>query len=313
MSTESVLEVNGLIKKYGAFRAVDAISFSVPRGSVIGLLGPNGAGKTTTIQVLLGITLSNGGTIHYFGMDFFRQRRACLQRINFASSFNALQGRISVIENLRVFADLYSVPDPTSKIMALADQLEIRDLLNEKYWNLSKGQQTRVNIVKALLNDPELLLFDEPTASLDPDIADKLLSLVEQLRSDRHLSIVYTSHDMAEVTRICDDVIFLDHGKIVAHDTPEELMRRIDYARLIVEFDGNRDTIERVLKRFSSDYTFPSQTVVSARIDRANLPKAIFNVSQAGIWLKDISIVKPTLDDVFMHIARGTYDLTPKN
>jgi ABC-2 type transport system ATP-binding protein len=313
MSEEPVLQVEGLIKTYGTFCAVNEISFSVPRGAVIGLLGPNGAGKTTTIQVLLGVTLSNGGTIRYFGMDFARHRQACLQRINFASSFNNLQGRISVFENLLVYADLYSVGNAKQKIRELAEMLEITDLLYKKYWDLSQGQQTRANIVKALLNDPELLLFDEPTASLDPDIADKLLSLIEQLRLQRKLSILYTSHDMAEVTRICDEVIFLDRGKIVAHDTPEGLTRTIDYAHLIVEFQGERENVEKVIQRFSPEYSFTDEHYISAKVDRDNLPKVIFNLSQAGVWLKDISIKKPTLDDVFMHIARGTYDLASKN
>lgn len=224
---EVVLEVEGLVKRYGTFVAVNGISFSIPKGKVIGFLGPNGAGKTTTIQMLLGVTRLNGGSIRYFGMDFAQHRQECLQRINFASSFNTLQGRITVRENLLVYADLYRVKNSQKKMNELTELLEIAGLLDMKYWDLSAGQKTRANIVKAFLNDPDLVLFDEPTASLDPDISDKLLTTLERLKQERNLSILYTSHDMTEVARVCDEVIFLDHGNIIAHDTPEGLTKRI--------------------------------------------------------------------------------------
>src|SRR3989338_4979271 len=217
---ENVLQVKNLTKIYGSYKAVDDVSFAVPRGSAVGLLGPNGAGKTTTIQVLLGVTLANGGSINYFGMDFETHRQECLQRINFASSFNSLQGRITVWENLIVYAGLYEVAHAEKRIKELAEVFEVSDLFKMRYWDISAGQKTRVNLVKAFLNDPELILFDEPTASLDPDISDKLLSLIERLKKERNLSILYTSHDMDEVSRVCDEVIFLDRGKVVAHDTP---------------------------------------------------------------------------------------------
>src|SRR5579859_3313279 len=228
----NILEVKNLRKNYGKFIAVDNISFSVVKGKVVGFLGPNGAGKTTTIQMLLGITLTNGGTIKYFDKDFFAYRQYCLKRINFTSAFNTLQGKISVWENLLVFAELYEVKHATKKIKDLAEYFEISHLLGEVYQYLSAGQKTRVNLVKSLLNEPELLLMDEPTASLDPDIADKTLSLIEDLRKNRQISILYTSHDMDEVTRVCDEVIFLDRGKIVAHDTPLGLTKRISSATL---------------------------------------------------------------------------------
>src|SRR5258706_9297538 len=159
-----ILEVKNLYKKYGSYVAVDGISFSVPKGKVIGFLGPNGAGKTTTIQMLLGITLVNGGSIKYFDKDFFTHRQYCLKRINFTSAFNTLQGKISVWENLLVFAELYEVANAKKKIEELAGYFEITNLLKDVYQNLSSGQKTRVNFVKSLLNDPELLLMDEPTA-----------------------------------------------------------------------------------------------------------------------------------------------------
>ncbi|MBI2415517.1 MAG: ABC transporter ATP-binding protein [Candidatus Kerfeldbacteria bacterium] len=310
MTMATVLTVQGLIKNYGSFRAVDGISFSVPRGQAIGLLGPNGAGKTTTIQVLLGITKVNGGTIHYFGQNFQHHRQACLQRINFSSSFNTLQGRITVWENLLVYAQLYRVQHSKQKIMELVDYFQINNLLHERLWDVSAGQKTRVNLIKALLNDPELILLDEPTASLDPDIADKLLSLIEQLKRDRQLSLLYTSHDMAEVTRICDEVIFLDHGKIVAQDTPLGLTKRITHSQLQLSFDGDQTKLQQVLKPYQVRYTFPTSFSIRINLPEQLIPKVIFNLSQAGVWITDIEITKPTLEDVFLQIARGQHDIT---
>lgn len=305
-----VLEVKQLVKRYRTLRAVDGISFTVPRGQVIGLLGPNGAGKTTTIHILLGIVQANGGAIHYFGQDFFQQRQACLQRINFASSFNTLQGRITVLENLSVFAGLYSMRNPRQKILELVDYFQMNDCLHKRFWDLSAGQKTRIVLVKALLNDPEILLMDEPTASLDPDIADKLLNLIEQLKHDRALSILYTSHDMAEVTRICDEVIFLDHGKIVAQDTPLGLTKRITHSQLQLAFDGERAAIQRVLDQAGLHYDFPQSFSVTIDMPDNDIPKMIFQLSQSGIWITDIAVKKPTLEDVFLQIARGHYDFT---
>ncbi len=229
---EPILQVQNLVKTYGSFTAVDGISFTVPKGKVVGLLGPNGAGKTTTIHMLLGITLHNGGTINYFGKDFTKHAEESLQRINFVSSYNSLQDRISVRENLLVFAGLYNVRNATKKIAELLEYFQIPELLYTKYMYLSAGQRTRVNLAKSLLNDPELILMDEPTASLDPDIADKTLNLIEELRASRNLSILYTSHNMQEIARVCDEVIFLDHGRIVAHDTPQAIARRVGASEL---------------------------------------------------------------------------------
>ncbi len=307
---ENVLEVKNLTKIYGTYKAVDDISFAVPKGSAIGLLGPNGAGKTTTIQVLLGVTLSNGGSISYFGMDFEKHRQLCLRRINFASSFNSLQGRITVWENLIVYAGLYEVKNPEKRIKELSEIFEITDLYTMRYWDISAGQKTRVNLVKAFINDPELVLFDEPTASLDPDISDKLLSLIERLKKERNLSLLYTSHDMDEVARVCDDVIFLDHGKIVAHDTPLGLTKRIEHSRLTIMFDGPKETVSNILSHHEVVVTFPKENTVNISLAESLIPKVIFSLSKEGIWITDITIRKPTLEDVFLSIARGSNDFS---
>lgn len=300
----AVLEVKNLVKTFGSFRAVDGISFSVPKGKVVGLLGPNGAGKTTTIHILLGITTKSGGTIRYFNKPFPKEREGILQRINFASAFNTLQGRISVWENLLVFAGLYGVDNPKKKSIELADIFEFRPLLHERFWNLSAGEKTRVILAKALINDPELILMDEPTASLDPDIADKTLSLIERLRVERKISILFTSHRMDEVTRICDTVIFLDHGKIVAEDTPLGLTKRITTATLTLTFDGKKQAVEEFLASRELSFTFPSTNVVRITTEEHRIPELIFSISKTGVWITDMDIKKPTLEDVFLQIAR---------
>jgi ABC-2 type transport system ATP-binding protein len=223
MNDETVLKVSSLAKQYGSFVAVDKIDFSIKRGEVVGLLGPNGAGKSTTIQMLLGLLTPTSGRISYFGLDFNSQRLEILSRINYLSAFNTLQGKITVEQNLRVFAAAYNVKQPIQKIGELLDYFGVSQLKKERYDDISAGQRTRVNLAKAFLNDPELVLMDEPTASLDPDIVDKVLGMIEHLKKERQLTILYTSHNMQDVERICDSVIFLAHGKIVRQAQTKDL------------------------------------------------------------------------------------------
>src|SRR5439155_4816097 len=181
----------------------------------------------------------------------------------------------------------------------------IMPLMGQRFLTLSAGQKTRVNLVKALLNNPEVVLMDEPTASLDPDIADRTLSLIESLRAERQLSIVYTSHQMDEVTRICDDVILLDHGRIVAQDTPAGLTRRIANARVRVKFEAQRHDVARALEGRFAEVSLPARDVVIVTTEEHLIPQAIFDISHAGVQIVDIDIRKPTLEDVFLQIARG--------
>jgi ABC-2 type transport system ATP-binding protein len=302
---ENILEVKKLVKNFGSFRAVDGISFVVPRGGIIGLLGPNGAGKTTTINILLGLTSADSGTISYFGQDFFTHREKSLQKINFASSYNTLQGRISVWENLLVFAHLYQITNPKKKILDLVEYFEVGELLNKRFWDLSAGQRTRANLIKSLLNDPELILMDEPTASLDPDIADKTLSLIEELKKERDLSLLFTSHNMDEITRICDEVIFLDHGRIVAQDTPLGLTKRIASAELRLIFEGDQKPIIKILQGFDQPFKFQNKNTVLVDTTEKLIPQIIYKFSEEKINITDIEVFKPTLEDVFLQIARG--------
>ncbi|MEK7177547.1 MAG: ABC transporter ATP-binding protein [Patescibacteria group bacterium] len=301
----AVLEVKNLTKRFGKFVAVDNISFSLKEGEILGLLGPNGAGKTTTIQMMLGITMPTNGNLYYFEKDFFEYPEYCLSRLNFTSAFNNLQGRTSVWENLIVFANLYQVKNYIPKIKKLITRFEMDDLVNKRYFDLSTGQKTRANFIKALINDPKIILMDEPTASLDPDIADKTLSFIEELRRERPITILYTSHNMAEVTRICDRVIFLDKGKIVAEDTPLGLTKLIQVAQLRLTFNDKKDIISQYMKKEKLNFRFDGEHVVYITMEEKILPKIIFDLSKLGIWMTDIEVKKPTLEHVFLQIARG--------
>jgi ABC-2 type transport system ATP-binding protein len=258
--------------------------------------------------MLVGITLPDGGAIRYFGRDLHRHREACLQRINFSSSYNMLQGRITVWENLIVYARLYRVVDPATRIRELGSYFGITELMGQRFLTLSAGQKTRVNLVKSLLNDPQVVLMDEPTASLDPDIADRTLSLIESLRESRELAIVYTSHQMDEVTRICDEVIFLDRGRIVAQDTPDGLTRRIANARVRIAFSGSSEVVSAALAD-GFDNVVIDCNVVDIATDEHRVPEAISRVAGA-VTMVDIDIRKPTLEDVFLQIARGDKHVT---
>jgi len=300
-----ILKVDKLIKRFGEFMAVDTVSFSIREGETVGLLGPNGAGKTTTIQMLLGITTPTSGIITYFGRDFEKHRPEILQKINFASAFNSLQGRVTVWENLLVFAHLYQIENPLPVIKKLVSRFEMDDLVHKRYWDMSTGQRTRANFIKALLNDPKIILMDEPTASLDPDIADKTLTFIEELRKERAITILFTSHNMSEVARICDRVIFLDKGKIVAQDTPLGLTKRIQVAQLRLTFNDNKDAITAYVKEQGLNFRFDGEHVVYITTEETALPKIIFGLSKIGIWMTDIEVKKPTLEHVFLQIARG--------
>jgi ABC-2 type transport system ATP-binding protein len=306
---EPLLQVENLVKDFDGFRAVDRVSFAMPKGRILGLLGPNGAGKTTTIHMLLGITTPTAGRIVYFGQEFTSHRQACLQRINFASSYNTLQGRITVWQNLIVYGHLYGIRRPEPKIRRWADYFQVTPLLHRRYWDLSTGQRTRVNLIKALLNEPELILMDEPTAALDPDIADKTLSLIEEIRRDAGVSILYTSHRMNEVTRICDEVIFLDRGRIFAQDTPLGLTKRIRSAQLRLTVEGDRATVAAFLREQAQTFRFTQDHAVVIDTTEQRIPELIFGLSERGIWITDIEVEKPTLEDVFLKIARGDADV----
>jgi ABC-2 type transport system ATP-binding protein len=222
----AVVEVRNLTKQFDRVTAVNGISFEIYQGEILGMLGPNGAGKTTTIQMLLGITSPTGGEIRILGLDLNRDREEILGQVNFSSSYVSLPQSLTVWENLRVFAQLYHVKNYREKIDHLLSVFEITPLRNTVCRKLSTGQSTRVSLAKALLNDPKILFLDEPTASLDPDIADKTRSMLKAIRAQSGLTILYTSHNMREMEEMSDRIIFLNKGEIISTGTPAEIMKR---------------------------------------------------------------------------------------
>ena len=221
-----VIVATGLTKRYGATLAVDAIDFAVSRGETVGLLGGNGAGKTTTIAMLLGLLIPTAGGISILGHDMARDRFAALAQMNFSSPYVALPARLTVAENLRVYGHLYNVPHAEARIAELADDLHLRDLLARPAGQLSAGQKTRVALAKSLINRPRVLLLDEPTASLDPDTGDMVRTWLERYRAASGCTILLAPHNMAEVERLCSQVLMMKQGRIVDRGAPAELLAR---------------------------------------------------------------------------------------
>jgi ABC-2 type transport system ATP-binding protein len=230
---EPVIAVDNLVKRYGATLAVGGISFAVERGVTAALLGGNGAGKTTTLAILLGLLLPSEGRVRILGEDVLRHRYRVLPRINFSSPYADLPHRLTVRQNLSVFARLYGLSDRRERIARLAEDLQITRFLDRPAGKLSSGQKTRVALAKALLNEPELLLLDEPTASLDPDTGDWIRSYLEAYRERTGATLLLASHNMNEVDRLCSQVMMMKSGLIVDRGSPDELIDR--YGRTNLE------------------------------------------------------------------------------
>ncbi|HEX5931893.1 MAG TPA: ABC transporter ATP-binding protein [Methyloceanibacter sp.] len=217
-------KVRDLTKIYGAVTAVDRISFTLAEGTTVALLGGNGAGKTTTIAMLLGLVVPSAGEVRVFGEDVSRNRGAVAHRMNFQSPYVDLPARLSVQQNLTVYAGLYGIANAVERVAYIAEELQIGPLLDRPTGKLSAGQKTRVGLAKALLNAPDLLLLDEPTASLDPDTADWVRRKLKDYADTRGATLLLASHNMAEVERLADRVILLDQGRIIEDETPADLI-----------------------------------------------------------------------------------------
>lgn len=218
-----MLSVKTLSKSYGSTLAVDGISFHVGKGEIVGLLGPNGAGKTTTIDMILGVLAADSGTVEVEGLDIARNRSQAIARTNFAAVYTPLPGNLTVYQNLRVFGLLYEVKDLAKRIDELLKQFDLEAFRNKKCGVLSSGEQTRVSLAKAMLNEPHLLLLDEPTASLDPSTAREIRAGMREFARRGTAGVLWTSHNMYEVEEVCDRVLFLSHGKILLEGDPKLL------------------------------------------------------------------------------------------
>jgi len=240
--SDVVVEVKGLTKLFKTLRAVNNVTFHVRRGEILGLLGPNGAGKTTIIHMLLGLTTPSAGSIRIFNRDLAREREEILKEVNFSSTYVSMPYSLTVRESLRVFARLYDVRAKEQKIIRVLETFEMEGLKDKQIRSLSSGLLTRLNLAKSLSNDPKVLFLDEPTASLDPDIADKTRSLLRKIKTEQGISILYTSHNMKEMEEISDRIIFLNRGRIIAQGRPPDVIRSF-----------NRNSLEEVFLKVTRE------------------------------------------------------------
>ncbi len=299
-----ILEVKNLTKQFGLFTAVNDISFSLKEGEILGLLGPNGAGKTTTIQMLLGIMTPTQGEVNYFGKNLQKNREEILEKINFSSTYTNLPWLLTVQENLHYTSYFYDIKNRKARIEKIVEIFRLKDLLKKAIHELSAGQQTRVNLAKAFINFPRVLLLDEPTASLDPEVASFIREFLIEEREKFQVSIIITSHNMAEVEEVCDRVIFINKGKIIANDTPENLATSIQIGH--VEFLFGKDLTQAIsyFKKEKFLYSVEGK-YVTVDIEEKNLAKFLQALGENNIHFSEISITKPTLHDYFMLQAKG--------
>jgi len=299
----AVLQVKNLVKKFGSFTAVDNISFELKEGEVLGLLGPNGAGKTTTIDMLLGLTTSTSGIIKYFDLPFEENKIKILKKINFSASYINMPWTLKVIENLYTFARLYEVENYKEKVKKLMDEFQLTELKDKLVNDLSSGQQTKLYLCKAFINSPKLLLLDEPTAFLDPDIADIIRKIILNRVKNENTSILFTFHNMTEITELCDRVIFLSHGKIIAEDTPEELAQKIKFCKVRLLFAVENNKVKTLLENYKYSYFIENKEIVIS-LDEYKVGQLLGRLSLAKLKYSQITIDKPTLEDFFIKIAR---------
>lgn len=300
----NVLEVKNLTKKYGKFTAVDNLSFELKKGEILGLLGPNGAGKTTSLQMLLGVLTPTGGQIKYFGKNFGAHREEILNKINFSSTYVTLPPYLSVKENLTFISYLYSIENRKKRVQEVLDIFDLSDLKSQLVDSLSAGQATRLNLAKAFLNLPEVLLLDEPTASLDPEVAAYIRRFILEHRKQTNMSIIFTSHNMSEVEEVCDRVLFIDHGKIIADDAPEKLARTLNIAHLELIPDDQAE-LEKFCKEQGLKYRIEGKVVFVDVLEK-RIAEVLQKINKAGITYSEISIEKPDLEDFFLtQVQRG--------
>ena len=283
--------------------AVDDISFQINEGEIVGLLGPNGAGKTTTIQMILGLITPTSGSISVFGLDLEKHRKRILKEVNFSSTYTHLPWNLTVWENLYVQALLYGIDNPKLKVTEIIEVFSLIGKKDKEVNELSSGWTTRLNMAKAFLNNPRFILFDEPTASLDPESAEGVRQEIRRVRRKFQTTILFTSHNMAEVEQICDRVVFLNKGKIIARDTPEGLAKRIKISRIEMMIDDGLKRLQRLIRENLWQIKV-SGRFTTVEIAEKEIPKFLNLLSERGISYREISIEKPTLEDFFLLTAK---------
>ncbi len=302
------LSVKNLTKVYGKkkpFTAVDQISFDLRPGEILGLLGPNGSGKTTTIQMLLGTLSVTSGSIVYFGKDFFEHRSEALESVSFASTYTSLPYILTVRENLKCFGLFYKIKDVEKRTDPLLERFGILDKKNASIASLSAGQITRLMLVKAFFTNPKVVLLDEPTASLDPDVSQEVCKFLLEERDRTGLAILFTSHKMEEVAENCDRTIFLKNGKIIADDLPENLARSVSLFQLRLTIIDGMKRVQALAEEAKISYQCEHRTI-SFSLNEKEIPLFLYRIMQAGVSYASIQIKEPSLDDYFIKIAEKT-------
>lgn len=303
---ESVLQVRQLRKVYDGVKAVvDAISFDLKKGEILGFLGPNGSGKTTTIQMLLGTLIPTSGSIQYFGLDFQANRSEILSRVSFASTYTSLPWLLTLRENLSVYGRLYGLNprESASRFEPLLERFGLTEMLNQRVSMLSAGQTTRLMLVKAFFVQPQVVLLDEPTASLDPEIAHEVCRFLLEQRAQTGISILFTSHKMEEVSVLCDRVIFLKSGKIIADDVPRNLARSSVPHRLHLVISEGEERLEPLLKRMGATYE-RERAILQISLQEEAIATFLLSLAREGIAYSHIRIEEPSLEHYFLRIAR---------
>lgn len=304
-----ILEARNLTKRFGppvgGFTAVDNISFSLQEGEILGLLGPNGAGKTTTLQMLLGLATATSGSIKYFGKELWENRSEILEQVNFSSAYTRLPWLLTVRENLNFISYLYKIPNRRERINRIKEIFQLNEIWNKEIMHLSAGQMTRLNIAKSFINSPKILLLDEPTASLDPEVASFIRDFLANERKQFQVSIIITSHNMSEVEELCDRVVFINRGKIIADDTPENLARTVEISRVTLFADeGHIQALENYCKKKKLVFAKDTARHITVDIKDKEIPKFLRGIMQLKIEYDDISIERPSLEDYFLLKAK---------
>lgn len=308
-----VLSVKKLSKRFKELVAVDQVSFDLERGEILGLLGPNGAGKTTTMQMVLGVLTPTSGSIEVFGLDLAKHRLEICERVNFSSTYTNLPWNLKVKDNLHIFSELYKIPNRKQRLEEVISVFRLEEILNHRTVTLSAGQLTRLNLAKAFINKPELVFLDEPTASLDPENALVIRTWIKQQRDQAGVSVLFTSHNMTEVEAVCDRVVFINHGKIVAEGTPRDLARSINLSKLSLVVDGSAH------EKFSTwcqqkSLSFECQEhFFTISIPEKDLSSVLQEITLSGIVFHGVEVTKPSLEDFFIEQTLRTTSVDVEN
>lgn len=300
---DNILEVKNLIKNFGNTNVVDDISFTLKKGEILGFLGPNGAGKTTTIQMLMGVLTPTSGSITYFGKNFYKNKTEILEKLNFSSTYTSFPADLTTYEILKYTSYFYKISNREKNINETLELLNIQKLKNRKVRNLSEGQKTKVNLAKAFLNKPEILLLDEPTASLDPQSAKLVRDFIIKQQKENGLSVLFTSHNMPEVEEVCDRIIFIDHGKIIDDASPNEIAKRIDLVTLTLRFKADElQKAKEIFLPFKNSFKSKDKIIVF-KTKEQNISEILSLLNKNNLKFLEISIDKPTLEDYFLNMS----------